>query len=419
MQDNDPFVQFNKPFQSGEGMCNPIYPWNYYNIKKGGKSNQSNKVKKGGSDTKPCDQSISYSNGMKCPGVNNLDLNTRKYFGPFLYPPVPFTTTQSGGKNKKISKKNHKGGFLVGPEYLNQPFLSTKPSKPSDLDYNGSFTDTNPRWKQALTGSGIQATKKTVDLSKNYGVSYATAAGGTKTTKKKVIKKKPPTKKVVKKKSSGKKVIKKKSSTKKVVKRKSSGKKVGKKQKGGDSNFGATFMPAKYYNPNSPLPSGAGCTDSAYGPINAVSGACRNLAPCPNSSGIQTGGIKKRVRSIKNKKGGSSNNSPGGPPGYEPSTLEQVLHPAPYSGGSKRRGRPKKNKTGGSSGMINTFKTNGVTNVKSPSGYSPSTLENNILHPAKYSGGAKTKKKSTKSTKSTKPKKPKKSTKSKKINKIK
>ena len=70
-------------------------------------------------------------------------------------------------------------------------------------------------------------------------------------------------------------------------------------QTGGDANYGATYMPMRYYNPNATLPNPKTNMNTAYGLANPVSGACRNLAPFPNSSGIQTGGIKKKKKSVR------------------------------------------------------------------------------------------------------------------------
>lgn len=64
--------------------------------------------------------------------------------------------------------------------------------------------------------------------------------------------------------------------------------------RGGQQDSGATFLPARWYDPKAPMPqpNDADAIESAYGKINAVSGSCQNLAPFPNSSGQQTGGKK-------------------------------------------------------------------------------------------------------------------------------
>ena len=75
---------------------------------------------------------------------------------------------------------------------------------------------------------------------------------------------------------------------------KSSGQQTGGKkrvtQKGGQQNSGATSLPSRWYNPNVALANSTTNMKTAYGQANPVSGACRNLAAFPKSSGQQTGG---------------------------------------------------------------------------------------------------------------------------------
>ena len=75
--------------------------------------------------------------------------------------------------------------------------------------------------------------------------------------------------------------------------------KGGKKQRGGQQSSGQTFFPPQYYNPKAPLPQENTDMMTAYGEANPVSGACRNLAPFPNSSGMQTGGKKSTKKPTK------------------------------------------------------------------------------------------------------------------------
>ena len=81
--------------------------------------------------------------------------------------------------------------------------------------------------------------------------------------------------------------------------------KGGRKQRGGQQSSGQTFLSARYYDPKAPLPQEPKSDDymmTAYGMANPVSGACRNLAPFPNSSGMQTGGKKKTTKKSTTKK---------------------------------------------------------------------------------------------------------------------
>ena len=100
-------------------------------------------------------------------------------FGPFAYPPTPYPMNP----NCKGGKKNKKGGTsLVGKNYLTQPLVPNTPSKPSDLQYNGSFSENQSSdWKQRLTGQGVKVPEQPLTkecVKNNYGVPWATSAGG-------------------------------------------------------------------------------------------------------------------------------------------------------------------------------------------------------------------------------------------------
>jgi hypothetical protein len=281
------------PFQSGDGICYPITYQNYYGT---GGAKKSKKMKGG--------KNVSYTNGMDCPNTANVPLDMRKNFGPFQYPPTEFamnpTKTCGGGKRSKNG-----GANLVGPGYQTERLVPLADSMPSDLDFNGSFTDTRSNWKQALTGQGVAAPKGlscSTIKNNNLGVSYATTGGA-----KKAKKSKSP-KKVLKKSKSPKKVLKKSKSPKKVLKKSKSPKR---KQKGGQETAGATSLPQRWFNPSATDNSGPGCTTTAYGQTNAVSGSCRNMAPCPNPSMQQTGGdpdLESGTSQVDNNIGSFDNN---------------------------------------------------------------------------------------------------------------
>lgn len=132
-------------------------------------------------------------------------------------------------------------------------------SKPSDLQYNGSFSMTQPNWMKMLTGSGVQqaAQNNQAVQSENRGVGYNTQGG----MKKKSTRKPKSGKKSPAKKSPAKKVSRKTKSTK--------SKRTVRKQRGG--NVGATYLPPQFFNPNLPL------TNSH--PANGSSFPCNNLTP--------------------------------------------------------------------------------------------------------------------------------------------
>ena len=74
------------------------------------------------------------------------------------------------------------------------------------------------------------------------------------------------------------------------------------RQRGGEETEGATPNAPQFYDPSAPLPQPNSDMNSAYGPINAVSGACRNLAPFPGATDQQTGGKKRPSKSKKETK---------------------------------------------------------------------------------------------------------------------
>jgi hypothetical protein len=118
---NDPLVSFNTPFQSGDGLCYPIYPKNYYKT-----------------ETSPM-------------------FGGRK-------------KSQKSQKSQK-SKKSQKGGNTIG-DY----------SQPSTVnDYPGDAYLSSLDQRYALTGSGVPQPLNPLTerfLSNNMGITYATQAGG-------------------------------------------------------------------------------------------------------------------------------------------------------------------------------------------------------------------------------------------------
>ena len=80
-------------------------------------------------------------------------------------------------------------------------------------------------------------------------------------------------------------------------------------QTGGQETAGATFLPPQWFNPKQPFGFEKSSMKTAYGEANPVSAPCRNLAAFPKSSGIQTGGLKKKVKSKKTKKRSTSKKS--------------------------------------------------------------------------------------------------------------
>ena len=174
----DPTVSFYQPFQSGDSICYPAFPQNYYKTETtpmfGGKKSKS---KKGGA--------VSYANGMDCKNMNAKELDLKSNFGPFLYPPTEMPMNpQDGGKKK--GRKQRGGKNLVGAEYANQPLVPSTPSVPAD--YVGDAYLSSPQQKVALTGSGVAQKPNPLTeefLSNNMAITYATQAGGKKTKKQK------------------------------------------------------------------------------------------------------------------------------------------------------------------------------------------------------------------------------------------
>ena len=82
-----------------------------------------------------------------------------------------------------------------------------------------------------------------------------------------------------------------------------------KRMTGGQETAGATPLPPQWFNPKQPFGFDKSNMKTAYGEANPVSAPCRNLAAFPKSSGIQTGGLKKKVKSKKTKKRSTSKKS--------------------------------------------------------------------------------------------------------------
>ena len=95
-----------------------------------------------------------------------------------------------------------------------------------------------------------------------------------------------------------------------------SGGKKGRKKSlhgGGEETSGATFLPAQWNTPNTPLPkpNDPSQIESAYGKINAVNiGSDINLAAFPGSSMQQTGGGPKKGKGKKAKKTDTTTEKP-------------------------------------------------------------------------------------------------------------
>jgi len=111
--------------------------------------------------------------------------------------------------------------------------------------------------------------------------------------------------------STKKKPAKKTSSAKKPAKKASSAKKPKRKTQRGGDEAGATFAPAQFFDEKATMsapPSGP--VQTAYGLSNPVDGPDRNLAPSPNSTGIQTGGAKKKSSKTKKPKTATKTTKP-------------------------------------------------------------------------------------------------------------
>ena len=115
----NPMDSFNKPFQSGDGLCYPIYAQNYYKTQ---------------------------------------------------------TTPMYGGRKTKKSQKSQKGG--KGVNYIGDySQLSTI------SDYPGDAYLINPNQRNEFTGSGVRQPMNPLTesfLNSNMGITYATQAGGRK-----------------------------------------------------------------------------------------------------------------------------------------------------------------------------------------------------------------------------------------------
>jgi hypothetical protein len=151
-------------FQSGECGCTLFDPAKYYahpiSALWGGAKKRNQKKQKGGE-------------GCALQDDGNV-VTAAQQRGAVLY----------GGKKKTKSRKQ-KGG--------ESSLIPTTPSTPEMLSGQGPFTDPNPLWKQAGTGSGLgQPVHKmnAEQITMNKGLGYETSGGARKTTKRKTSAKK-------------------------------------------------------------------------------------------------------------------------------------------------------------------------------------------------------------------------------------
>ena len=248
---------------------------------------------------------------------------------------APFKPFQSGCSLCKPSS-DYTNYQNAGGNYSKQGLIPRQASSSGNLNYNGYSNST--------------ANKASTNLMSNYGKSYQTTGGkkrkpkakkskskklskstlnkikdlgkllGIVDTAKKVVRKSVnTTKKVVKKSvNTGRKVVKKSLNLGRRVVKKSMnlGRKVLKptkrkttkrKQRGGDTNWGATGMPARYYDQNVAAPnvnSSVYNADTPYGKYSPTSlGKDCNLFPFnpsenPPTSSLLTGGRRKKSKRI-------------------------------------------------------------------------------------------------------------------------
>ena len=196
--------------------------------------------------------------GSKAASMNGLPKNAKFPYNPeFGVPQGPGTqmaadSAMMGGKKAMKSKKTSKK-------------VAKKPAKKSSKKMKGGESEPMPL-KGAMDGLPK-------DAKFPYNAEFGVPQGpGTQMAADSAM-------------MGGKKAMKSKKSTKKVAKKpvKKSSKKTGKKMKGGQETWGATGMPARYYDPNTPLmnypsKSGDGAM-SAYGKIVASDVGTGNLAP--------------------------------------------------------------------------------------------------------------------------------------------
>ena len=327
---------------------------------------------------------------------------------------APFKPFQSGCSLCKPSSDYTNYYQNAGGNYSKQGLIPRQASSSGDLNYNGYSTST--------------ANKASANLMSNYGKSYQTTGGkkrkpkakkskpkakrskskklskstlnkikdlgkllGIVDTAKKVVRKSVNTgRKVVRKSvNTGRKVVRKSLTLgRKVVKRSMNlGRKILKptkrkttkrkttkrKQRGGDTNWGATGMPARYYDPNVAAPNVSSSVynaDTPYGKYSPTSlGKDCNLFPfnpyeSPPTSSTLTGGRKKKksVRkkcsgkkkcSVKKKKSSKGRKQRGGLCLQQGKDLLSSAGGFPYSprwgkehcGGRRKKSSPKKKRS--------------------------------------------------------------------------
>ena len=349
-----------KPFQSGCSICKPSSDYSNYYQNAGGNYSKQGLIPRQSSSSRDLNYN-GYSNGTLNKSTTNLMSNYGK----------SYQTT--GGKRSKPKTKRSKR------KKLSKSTLN----KIKDLGKLLGLVDTGKRVVKKSVNTGKKVVKKSVNTGRKV-VKKSVNTGrkvikksmnlGRKVVKRsmnlgrKVVKRSvntgiklltPPKRKTSKRKTS-----KRKTSKRKITKRKV--RKVSKKQRGGDTNWGATGMPARYYDPNVKPPSVNSSvydTDTPYGKYSPTSlGKDCNLFPFnpyenPPTSSLLTGGRRKKKskkkvtkRSVSKRKSSRGKKQRGGLCLQQGKDLLSSAGGFPYSprwgkehcGGRKKRSPKKK-----------------------------------------------------------------------------
>jgi len=276
-----------KPFQSGCSLCKPSSDYTNYYQNAGGNYSKQGLIPRQASSS----GNLNY-NGYSNSSTNKASTNLMSNYGK------SYQTT--GGKKRKPKAKKSKS------KKLSKSTLN----KIKDLGKLLGIVDTAKK----VVRKSVNTTKKVVKKSVNTGRKVVKKSVN---TGKKVVKKSVNTgRKVVKKSLNlGRRVVKKsmnlgrkvlKPTKRKTTKRKPTKRKTTKrKQRGGDTNWGATGMPARYYDPNEAAPNVSSSVynaDTPYGKYSPTSlGKDCNLFPFnpyenPPTSSLLTGGRKRKSK---------------------------------------------------------------------------------------------------------------------------
>ena len=335
-----------KPFQSGCSLCKPSSDYTNYYQNAGGNYSKQGLIPRQASSS----GDLNY-NGYSNSSTNKASANLMSNYGKSYQ-------TTGGKKRKPKAKKSKPKAKRSKSKKLSKSTLN----KIKDLGKLLGIVDTAKKVVRKSVKTGRKVVRKSVSTGRKV------VRKSVNTGRKVVRKSLTLGRKVVKRSMNlGRKIL-------KPTKRKTTKRKTTKrKQRGGDTNWGATGMPARYYDPNVAAPNVSSSVynaDTPYGKFSPTSlGKDCNLFPFnpyenPPTSSLLTGGRRKKksVRkncsgkkkcSVKKKKSSRGKKQRGGLCLQQGKDLLSSAGGFPYSprwgkehcGGRRKKSSPKKKRS--------------------------------------------------------------------------